>query len=208
MSMVKTRKKILFVGSSGVVARKVLPVLSKEYDIVGLSRVRKDGAPYCSRHYIGDLLHEHETIFERIFNENQFDAIVWNAVRYFPGPLHQATRPTLHTEFDLAVALPLQCLQVALRHRFGAGSPFLLISSQLAFGRKSGWGSYSVMKHAQVILADYISDELAHQVLPRVIAPSSVPLIPDMVLARAFGEALEVGDKGRTLYIVDEHGVR
>lgn len=200
--------KVLFVGASGAVARKVLPILSESFTIVGVSRVRDEGKSYCSDFYQGDLLRDHEALFARIFHEHHFDGIVWNAVRYFPGLLHTATRPTLHTEFDLAIALPLACLQAALRGGFGEGSPFVLVASQLAFGRKANWGSYSIAKSGQVMLANYLADELSPQVIPRVVAPGAVPTIPDAILARAFLEALAKEGKGRGLYIVDENGVR
>lgn len=202
------KKTLLFVGASGEVARKVLPALKEQYDIVGISRERTEGTLHCSHYYTGDLLREHEALFARVFREHHFDAIVWNVVRYFPGPLAQATRPTLHTEFDLAVALPLACLKAALHHGFGEGNPFVLVASQLAFGRKENWGSYSIVKGAQVTLASYLSDELAPKVRSHVIAPGSVPVISDIILARAFLEALEGGEKRRMLYIVDEAGVR
>ncbi len=206
--MPSEKQKILFVGASGAVARKVLPLLKDTYDIVGVSREREEGKVYCSDYYTGDLLREHEALFARIFREHHVEGIVWNVVRYFPGPLHQATRPTLHTEFDLAIALPLACLQAALRHGFGEGSPFVLVASQLAFGRKMNWGSYSIAKSGQVTLASYLKDELAPAVMPRVVAPGSVPAIPDATLARAFIEALDGGEKARALYIVDEAGIR
>jgi len=206
--IMSTKPKILFVGASGVVARKVLPALSESYAIVGVSRARDEGRPYCSDFYQGDLLHDHEALFARVFREHHFDGIVWNVVRYFPQPLHLATRPTLHTEFDLAVALPLACLQAASHYGFGEGSPFVLVASQLAFGRKENWGSYSIAKSGQVMLASYLADELAPDVLPRVVAPGSVPEIPDAILARAFSEALAKEGKGRALYMVDENGVR
>jgi len=188
------KPKLLFVGASGAVARKVLPTLAERYSIVGVSRAHDEGRPHCIDFYTGDILHDYEGLFSKVFKTHHFDAIIWNVVRYFPGSLHEATRGTLHTEFDLAIALPVACLQFALRSGFGGGSPFVLVSSQLAFGRKASWGSYSIVKEGQVALAQYLTDELSPQVVPRIIAPGSVPAIPGSVLSESFIEALTTGE--------------
>jgi len=203
------RKKILFVGASGAVASRIIPFLAETYDVVGISRKRDDMKTHCVDFYIGDLLTEHEHLFITIFALHAFDAIVWNAVRYFPQEVLRASRETLHTEFDLGVALPLECLRTALEYRSLSGSEkliFVCMTSGLAFGVKPSWGSYSIVKRGQVILAEYLAQESCEHVSARAIALGAVPDTPDSILQDVIAQALESSDDTKVLYTVTGRG--
>ena len=191
MTNSSVKKKILFVGASGAVASKVLPKLTTEYHIVGISRKQRSLEQYCTAFYTGDLLHDHKSIFQEIFVSHQFEAIIWNPVLYFPRPLITSSREILHTEFDLAVALPLECLKVAMESGFSRGT-FIVVTSLLAFGKKPRWGSYSIVKRAQVVLAEYLADELEEKhVAVTAIALGSVGSIPIEKIQAIFKEAIQ-----------------
>jgi NAD(P)-dependent dehydrogenase (short-subunit alcohol dehydrogenase family) len=120
-------------------------------------------------------------------------------VRYHPAPLTETPRGILHLEFDLAIALPLACLKAGLVHGF-AGT-FILITSGLAFGQSPSWGSYSIVKRGQVIMAEYLSAELAGRgVRTKAIALGSLPQVPRATLAEVARRAIEDKDPGTTLY--------
>jgi len=204
------RKKILFVGASGAVASRVIPFLVKTYDVVGISRKRTDTKTNCVDFYIGDLLTEHEHLFATIFALHTFDAIIWNAVRYFPQEIRQASRETLHTEFDLGVVLPLECLRTALEHQSLSGSEkliFICMTSGLAFGVKPSWGSYSIVKRGQVILAEYLAQESREHVSAKAIALGAVPDTPDTILHDVIIQALESDDDTKVLYAITGRGM-
>ena len=197
------KKQILFVGASGAVAQKILPHLSHTYSVIGLSRSHTTLRSYCSAYYTGDLLTENAQIFDKLFTAHTFDAIIWNVVRYFPKRLSETSREILHTEFDLGVALPTLCLQSALRHGFTHNKTFTLVSSQLAFGKKPLWGSYSITKRGQIILASYLNDELLEQgVSLKVLAPGRVPDTADTILYDACARAVENTDPEKILYTI------
>lgn len=197
------KKKILFVGASGAVASKVIPSISNTYDIVGLVGKRRELEKYCVDFYVGDLLREYKEILNLIFKKHKFDSIVWNPVRYFPGPLLKSSREALHTEFDLAVALPIECLRMAVKHSFGENCTFLLITSQLGLGKKPGWGSYSIVKRGQFILNEYLAVELFEKgIFPKTLALGSVPKISEEILTDVIIRAIENNDPSKLFYLV------
>ncbi len=182
-----SKKKILFVGASGEVAKLVLPELASSYDIVGITKTRKDLHEHCVDVIVGDLLREHSAMFASISERHEISAIVWNAVQYFPSPILRASRNSLHVEFDLAVALPLECLRVAVAAAKSHPLTFVMVTSQLAFGTKSGWGSYGIVKGGQVTLMRYLEEEHAPSTLiPRALALGSVSSMATGVLVEAF----------------------
>ncbi len=197
--MTDPKEKVLFVGAGGAVAGKLLPELAQTYDIVGIAGKRCDLAPYCVELVSGELTSGHERLFEDAFSRHAFNAIVWNVVRYHPAPLLATPRGTLHLEFDLGIALPLECLRLAMAHGF-SGS-FILVTSGLAFGVKPSWGSYSIVKRGQVIMTDYLAQELANRdVYPKAIALGTITNIPVATLVEVFGRAIENADPEKTLY--------
>ncbi len=198
----KKKKKILFVGASGAVAEKAIPFLSDRYDIVGISRTRDVLSKYCVGFYKGDLLNAYEQLFTSVFSEHKIEAIIWNSVVYFPQPLLSSSRETLHTEFDLAVALPLQCLSYARLH-IPKELTFIFVSSGLAFGQKVPWGSYSIMKRGQVIASEYLAEELKGEVVVRSIILGAVPTTLEKHIQKVFLEALEDPLSDKVLYKVD-----
>jgi NAD(P)-dependent dehydrogenase (short-subunit alcohol dehydrogenase family) len=198
------KKKILFIGASGAVAEKVIPILSKTYDIVGVSGHRKNLQPYCIDFYTGDLFMEHQTIFMDVFKHHTFESIVWNSVRYFPSLVLKSTRQKLHAEFDLAIALPIECLRTAMDFSFSKGT-FITITSLLAFGIKPNWSSYSITKRGQIILTEYLCFELQdYEIFPKAIALGSVPNISPENIAAAFTNAIENIDPSKSLYAVEK----
>src|SRR3989344_4484116 len=132
--MTGEKEKVLFVGAGGPVAGELLPELAERYDIVGIAGHRRDPASYCVELGSGELTSEHERIFADAFSRYSFSAIVWNAVRYHPMPLIESSRGTLHLEFDVSIALPLECLRTGITHGF-IGT-FVVVTSGLAFGVK------------------------------------------------------------------------
>ena len=194
------REKILFVGAGGAVASVLLPSLAKHYDIVGIAGSRKDLERQCIDFYSADLIKE-PGLFSEIFSRHAFKSIVWNSVRYHPGPLLQSSRQTLHEEFDIAVALPVECLRSALEYGFGKDATFILVTSGLAFFTKESWGSYSIVKHGQVILAEYLAQELAAQgVSTKAIALGTVTDIPATTFEEVFLRAIRNADPVKILY--------
>ena len=186
---------LLYVGASGMLAEKVLPALSKKYSIIGLSHTHKALSEYCTHFYTGNLLTEHERIFKTIFSKHNIDAIIWTPVRYFPMPLIKSSREILHTEFDLAVALPLECLKLARAHGFHGNKTFTLVSSGLATGIKENWGSYSIAKAGENVLGAYLCTELSNSdIAVKVIAFGSLPQIQPERLTEAFCACIENAD--------------
>ncbi len=197
------RKKILFVGLGGAVAEKLIPLLAETYDIVGVSGKRKNLKTFCVDFYSTDLFTYHPSLFAHLFVHHTFDGIVWNPVYYHPAPLIEETVDSLHKAFDMAVTLPLVCLREALEYGFTNGS-FICVSSLLAFGVKPRWGAYSITKNGQVILAQYLAQELAAQKIhTKTIALGGISPIPDDTLLAVFTHALENSDPGKTLYKVN-----
>jgi len=197
--MTNVKEKVLFVGASGAVAGKLLPRLTQTYDIIGVVGRRRELEPYCIELIGGELTSEGERLFEGVFSRHAFKSVIWNAVRYHPMPLIESPRGTLHLEFDLGIALPLTCLQVALAHGF-AGT-FIMVTSGLAFGVKPLWGSYSIVKRGQVIMTEYLAGELASRsVHPKAIALGAIADVPIATLYEVFEHAIENTDPDRVLY--------
>jgi len=196
--MSEARDTILFVGAGGAVASKLLPGLAERYDIVGIAGKRVDLARYCIELAGGELGAEHTRLFEQACSCHRFHSIVWNAVRYFPTPLVESSREMLHREFDLAIALPLACLRAALAHGFTG--TFVIVTSGLAFGTRPPWGSYSILKRGQIVMAEYLAAELAGRVQPKAIALGAIAEIPATTLAEVFERAIENADPGKVLY--------
>ena len=117
------KKRVLFVGAGGAVATKLLPELSRMYDIVGIAGQHRELEPYCLELFSGELTTSYARLFEEAFSCHEFDAIVWNVVRFHPMPLIETSRGTLHLEMDLAIALPLECLRAALARGFSGSLP-------------------------------------------------------------------------------------
>lgn len=202
--MVKDASKpfLLFVGASGAVANKVLPELSKHFTIVGISHSRTELAPYCVEHIVGNLLTSHEKIFKQAFALHEYTAVIWNAVVYFPSYLRNSNRETLHTEFDLSVALPLVCAQFYLKQPGMHKKHFIGVSSKAAFGDKAPRASYSIIKRAQMELFTTLAPECP-EICFSVIAPGRVRNITDTRLLQSFMNALGADESGH-VYIVDE----
>ena len=199
MMNVDERRKVLFVGAGGAVAGKLLPELAKTYDIVGIAGRRHELAPYCIELVHEELTSGAERLFADIFSRHTFRSIIWNAVRYHPMPLIESSRGTLNLEFDISVALPLTCLRAALTHGFAES--FIMVTSGLAFGVKPSWGSYSIVKRGQVILAEYLAVELAGKdIQPKAIALGAIAEVPSATLVQVFERAIENADPGKTLY--------
>lgn len=192
-------ENILVVGAGGAVAEKLLPELNQTYKIVGIARRRRELEPHCIELISTELTAGASQIWDNLFSRYDFRAIIWNAVRYHPAPLLETSRGTLHLEFDLAVGLPLECLQAAIDHGF-AGS-FVLVTSGLAFGTKPPWGSYSIAKRGQVILAEYLAAELhATNVLARAVALGTISAIPTRTINDVFMHAIGDADRNKVLY--------
>jgi hypothetical protein len=138
------------------------------------------------------LLTEYKELFTTVFATHTFDAIIWNPVRCFFTPLLGASRESIHTEFDLAVALPLECIRVALQvPRTESKNLFILVSSISAFRHSENLASYGIVKNAQIKLAEMLSIEVPDQLICKVIAPIRIQQIPPVVLAEAFKKAIE-----------------
>ena len=184
------KRSVLFVGAGGQVAGRLLPGLAERYDIVGIAGRRAHLSPYCRRFIQGELTSESARLFDEALADGPFDAIIWNAVRYHLSPMMESTRGSLHLEFDLAIALPLECLRTALARGFSGR--FILVSSGFAFGFGPVHGSYSIVKRGQVILAEYLSRELAGRLEgAAAIAVRILSETPDAVLLEAFTDAIE-----------------
>ena len=129
---------------------------------------------------------------------HSFDAIVWNVVRYRPAPLLESSRGTLHLEFDLGIALPIECARIALE--CGFRGTFTVVTSGLAFGVSHHWGSYSIVKRGQVILAEYLATEAAGRLRPKAIALGTLADVPAPALAEVFLCAMRDSDPEKILY--------
>lgn len=202
MSQEIQKPSLLFVGASGNVARKVLPDLSKYFNIVGISRSRTELAHYCTKHIVGDLLTSHEKIFRQAFSFSEYNVIIWNVVAFFPSMIKDASRETLHTEFDLAVALPISCVQYYLKQKTPFRKHFIGVSSKAAYGDVAPRASYSMIKRAQMETLLRLVPECP-DIHFSIIAPERVSHISDMKLLRAFMDATESETSGH-IYIVDE----
>ena len=201
-------------GASGALAERVIPLLASHYEIVGVTHTSRTLANSMSRLYNGDLLSSHEELFNDIFTAHKIDAVIWNPVRYFPMPLLESSRTILHTEFDLACALPLECVKSAMRHGWGtkgvsSGKTFVLITSLLAFGHKPHWGSYAIAKRAEVVLGEYLEKELApYGITMKTIALGEVPKISPPFLLEQLTRAIENADTTTQLYKIDGDTLR
>ena len=170
-------KKILFVGASGMVANILLPKLSETYSIIGISARRNDLASYCEEHILADLTKGGGIVLPELFLKHEFDIVIWNAVRYFKTPLLGASRLTLLTEFDLAVALPVECVRLyAKADHAGRKKKFIAMASKSAFAYQQGLTSYGIVKQAQITLMDYLAKEVP-SISFTAVAPSNVQKI-------------------------------
>lgn len=199
--MSEYRKKILFVGAGGILASKIFPSLAKKYDIVGIGGKRGDLKEYCVDFYSGNLLTEYGRLFEKALDRHTFDVVIWNPVQYYFTPLIQTSRESLHIEFDIAIALPLELLRSILP-KSAPASVFALISSMSAFHHSANLGSYGIVKNAQLKLVEGLSVELAGRMFFKAIAPSSVPKIPTETLVDVFISAIENTEPAKILYKV------
>lgn len=194
------KEKLLFVGASGAVAEKALPALAEHYDLVGITRTNQALAPYCVELLSGDLTSEASRLFEEVFARHAFSSIVWNVVRYHPSSLMGSTRGAMHVEFDLGIALPLECLKCAVSHGLSEGT-FVLVTSGLAFGISPPWGSYSIIKRGQVVLAEYLAAELRDQgIAAKTIALGAVAQVPFSTIGEVFTRAAANTDPEKLLY--------
>jgi short-subunit dehydrogenase len=197
------KKKILFVGAGGELASKLLPTLSQTYDIVGIAGKRDDLRRYCVDMYRGDLIKDHRILFETACRAHTLDAIIWNPVRYFFTPFLESTRESLHIEFDLAVALPVECIKIARKEQNFTGT-VVLISSMSAFGYRKDLATYSLVKNAQIKLAELLSLELGDSTVLKVVAPASVRNLAVEKIARTFIAAIENSDATQMLYTIEQ----
>lgn len=199
------KKKVFFVGASGNVAQTVIPALSTSYSIVGLSKHRKDMGRYFTHLYTADLHTEYSHIFTEIMKSHTFDAVVWSPVRYFPSPILHSSREILHTEFDLAVALPLECIKIARMYGFTENKTFTFVTSGLGFDTKPNWGSYSIAKTAENMLSSSLRLELEEKdIAIKLLALGSIQKTLDSTIIQAFIDCIENTDSGKMLYRVDE----
>lgn len=197
----RARKKILFVGAGGTLASKVIPLLAEKYDIVGIAGKRQELKEYCTDFYSVNLLAEYKTVFQNVFQKHSFDVVIWNPVRYFFTPLIGTSRESLHTEFDLAVALPVECVRALLPFST-KNTIFIIISSLSAFSHSKNLASYGIIKNAQIKLVEMFTVELADRMFFKAIAPGSVPKIPTENLVENFISAIENDEPSKTLYRV------
>jgi NAD(P)-dependent dehydrogenase (short-subunit alcohol dehydrogenase family) len=185
-------KKILFIGASGVVAEKVISELSKQYDIVGVSKSNKKLRNYCTDYYTINLLQEYRTFFSMLFQKHIFDIIIWNPVAYFLLPLDKITRAMFHTEFDVGVVLALECFKSAYANGFSGNKVFIIISSLMAYGVRENRGTYSIVKQAQIRLAESLSCEYdRNDIAFKVIAYDSIPSINEATMIKSFVQSIE-----------------
>lgn len=193
------KKKILFVGAGGEVASTVLPLLAKTYDIVGIAGKRDTLRPYCIDMYSGNLFNDYAALFETAFRAHKFDVIIWNPVKYFFTSLIESTRESIHREFDLAVALPIECVRSARRTQ-GFKGTFVIVSSMSAFNYRKDLATYSIVKNAQIRTAEVLSLELEGAVAAKVVVPSTVVHIPSEELLRLFTDAIEDTNSQKIFY--------
>lgn len=196
------KPSLLFVGASGPVANKVLPELSKHFNIVGISRSRTELATYCTKHILGNLLVSHEELFRDAFATHTYHTVIWNAVAFFPSLIKDASRETLHTEFDLAVALPVSCVQFYLKQKTSTQKHFIGVSSKSAYGDIAPRASYSMIKRAQLETLLRLVPECP-DIHFSIIAPERVSHISDLKLLHAFIDATKSVKSGH-VYVVDE----
>lgn len=197
------RKKLLFIGASGTVARILIPRLAETYDVVGVSASRDELASHCLMHFRVDLLRSSERLFEELFAKHSFEAVIWNAVRYFRQPLSKATRITLHTEFDLAVALPLECAKSYLAAHMPKEKRFIAISSQSALGYRNDLASYSIVKRGQLMLMNYLADEHPEAQFYALL-PGSVPKTDPTALTSALNAILTAPSQGNVAVRIEQ----
>jgi NAD(P)-dependent dehydrogenase (short-subunit alcohol dehydrogenase family) len=198
------KKKILFVGASGAVANKIIPTLSLDNEIIGISKKNKDLEKYCKKFYTHNLLSGSKLFFESFFKQNEIDIIIWNPVVYFPKKIIESSREILHTEFDVAVALPLECLQIAIKNNFKGNKRFIMISSLLAFGYKESWASYSIVKSSQISIMNSFSKEIdSKNIIFKTIAFGAVPTITEKTMQKVFNLALGDGEGVKNIYKVN-----
>ena len=188
------KKKILFVGAGGEVASTVLPLLAETYDIVGIAGKRDALKQYCVDMYAGNLFTDYAALFDTAFRAHTFDVIVWNPVKYFFTSLMESTRESIHREFDLAVALPIECVRAARQIQNFKGT-FILVSSGSAFSYRKDLATYSIVKNAQIRTAEVLSLELQGVAVAKVITPGTVKFTSSEELLRLFTDAIE--DKGQ-----------
>jgi hypothetical protein len=202
--MMQKKKKILFIGAGGQLATKILPELSQTYDIVGIAGKRDGLRRYCVDMYCGNLFTSYSQLFETVFRAHTFDAIVWNAVRYFCTSFQDGTREGIHAEFDMAVALPIECIKSARKEQSFHGS-FVLVSSRAGLNfYRADLATYSLVKNAQVKLAELLSQEFQGIMDIKVVAPSAVRAISSNELVHTFVEAIENAAPQTMLYEVGE----
>ncbi|OGC87993.1 hypothetical protein A2419_00810 [Candidatus Adlerbacteria bacterium RIFOXYC1_FULL_48_26] len=201
--MEKQKKKILFVGAGGEVASMVLPSLAETYDIVGIAGKRDTLRQYCVEMYSGDLFSNYATLFETALRAHTFDVIVWNPVKYLFTSLMGSTREGLHREFDLAVALPIECVRSARKVQDFKGN-FILVSSLSAFNYREDLATYSIVKNAQIRTAEVLSLELEGSVAAKVVAPSTVRYISSEELTQLFKTAIEDTNPQKIFYKIEK----
>lgn len=153
------RKKILFVGANGKIAELMLPIIVRDFDIVGTSLRNDTMLKYCIDFYTFNLHTDFEKSFETIFNKHSFYAIIWNPVVYFKSSLTETSRGKFLTELDLAVAIPIECLKIA--KKVGQEIKLFIFNSS---GRAiepydKNLATYAVTKNAQLKLAQMINQE-------------------------------------------------
>ena len=197
------KKKILFVGAGGELASRVMPALSEQYDIVGIGGRRDELRSLCTDFHSGELFANYATLFSNVFSAHIFDAIVWNPVHYTMLPLMKSSRESLHAEFDMAVALPIECVKTAIE-KGQRGFVFVLVSSLSAFGYAKHLPSYGIVKNAQIKLADMLSQELRDDLACKVIAPGSVKKISTPRLVEAFRASIDNSEPTKALYKLEE----
>jgi NAD(P)-dependent dehydrogenase (short-subunit alcohol dehydrogenase family) len=198
-----SKKNILFVGASGVVAEKVVPALSERYRLVGVSRKRTDLSHFFAEFLVGDLTSDSHKIFLRLFRQNLFDSIIWNPVIYSPSPALGISREKLRDEIDVAVGLPAECVRIAVKHGFLGNRSFVLVTSQLAFGVRTPWCSYSIVKRGQIVLGNYLAEELRDfGVVIKMLALGVVSEISEREMSDAFCGAIENLEPEKQLYTV------
>jgi len=203
VGMEKQKKKMLFVGAGGEVASMVLPSLAETYDIVGIAGKRDTLKQYCVAMHSGNLFTDYSTPFDTVFHGHKFDVIVWNPVKYLFTSLMDSTREGLHREFDLAVALPIECVRSARTVQDFKGN-FILVSSLSAFNYREDLATYSIVKNAQIRTAEVLSLELEGSVAAKVVAPSTVRYIPSEELIQLFKAAIEDTDPHKIFYKIEK----
>lgn len=153
------RKKILFVGASGKVAELMLPILQKDFDIVGISLQNENLKAYCIDFYTFNLHKDFLGGFETIFNRYLFYSIIWNPVVYFKTSLKETSREKMLTELDIAVAIPIECLKIAKKYRQNIELFIFNSSGRAVEPYDRGLATYAIAKNAQIKLTQMINQE-------------------------------------------------